>query len=68
MPHNYQSFAELPEGLQKRVSKITHPDEAEWVHKKVPALDNQSFLECLNGNDGYARVSAYLTKVEGYFC
>ncbi len=66
MQTNYLSFDEIPEDLKKRVGEVSHPDEATWVNKAIPALEGRTFLEQLNQENGYVEVCKYLTKIEGY--
>jgi len=66
MPHNYKSFEDLPAGLQKRVKAIASDDVETWLRNPIPALGGKSFLDQLNEEDGYAKISEYLTNVEGY--
>jgi uncharacterized protein (DUF2384 family) len=66
MPHNYQSFEDLPLGLQERVKAIASDDVESWLRNPIPALGSKSFLDQLNEEDGYAKVCEYLLKVEGY--
>ena len=66
MPASYKSFEDLPAGLQERVKAIASDDVETWLRTPIPALKGKSFLEQLNGEDGYAKICQYLTKVEGY--
>jgi len=66
MPDNYDSFDDLPAGLQERVMAIASDDVESWLRNPIPALGGKSVLEQLNDEDGYAKLCEYLTKVEGY--
>ena len=66
MSDNYESFEDLPAGLQERVKAIASDDVESWLRNPIPALRGKSFLDQLNEEDGYANICEYLTKVEGY--
>lgn len=66
MYDNFESFKDLPAGLQERVKAIASDDVESWLRNPIPALSGKSFLEQLNEEDGYAKICGYLKKVEGY--
>jgi len=66
MPDKYESFNDLPAGLQSRVRAIASDDVESWLRNPIPALGGKSFLGQLNEKEGYAKICEYLTKVEGY--
>jgi hypothetical protein len=48
------------------VKAIASDDVETWLRNPIPALGGKSFLDQLNEEDGYAKISEYLTNVEGY--
>jgi hypothetical protein len=66
----YQTFDDLPKWAASRIRRFRPDDAEEWIFKRVPALDNQSFIEVMNqGEKGAFQARQYLNNVIGkFFC
>jgi uncharacterized protein (DUF2384 family) len=64
----YRSFDDLPEWATSRI-RVFRPNDAEtWIFERVPALDDQSFIDVMNqGEVGKTQVRMYLNNLMGKF-
>lgn len=60
----YECFDDLPNHIKTWLLQRVGPgDPHEWAKKPIPALDNQSVLEVMNGVDGAKRIIEYLNRI-----
>jgi uncharacterized protein (DUF2384 family) len=52
MKKEYNSFKELPNSIQKRISRIASDDVETWINTPIPTLDNRTIIDVMNQPDG----------------
>jgi hypothetical protein len=60
-------FSRLPNWIKSRIKEFGVINSEEWIHVKIPALNNQSVIEILRLKNGEELLHDYFARLKGKF-
>lgn len=67
MKDRAETFDDLRYGIRRRILELmSHEQAEEWIRYPMPFLKGKTLLALYNEEDGYAKVSKFLTDNGGH--